>query len=340
MPHIFSYIKNILINFLPLLTTLFIGVLCLILLSKIIYFYQKRSIVHSKVAGQLLQFFAFIVLVISLIIASPLAANNKEQLLSLVGILLAGAIALSSTTFLGNLMAGLMIRSLKKFGHGDFLSVNEVYGRVSEIGLLHTEIQTIDRDLTTLPNLYLVTNPLKVIAKTGTIISEEVSLGYDVHRKTIKEALLKAAEKTDLQEPFVHIQALGDYSVIYKVHGLLEDVKSIITSKAKLRKNMLDFLHLANIEIASPTFMNQRVIKDKAFIPEDHFGKESEEKVEDILFHKAEEAESNEKLQEMLESINLKLKSSEKDENIKEYNQKLINQKEYIIRLLKERKSS
>ena len=56
MPHIFSYIKNILINFLPLLTTLFIGVLCLILLSKIIYFYQKRSIVHSKVAGQLLQF--------------------------------------------------------------------------------------------------------------------------------------------------------------------------------------------------------------------------------------------------------------------------------------------
>ena len=63
---------------------------------------------------------------------------------------------------------------MRNFRPGDFVRVGERLGRVTERGLFHTEIQTEDRDLTTLPNLYLVTNPVTVVRASGTIVSTTV----------------------------------------------------------------------------------------------------------------------------------------------------------------------
>jgi len=54
-----------------------------------------------------------IVALLMVIISSPLSDAPKGQLLSLVGMLLSAAIALSSTTFLGNAMAGVTYRTKK-----------------------------------------------------------------------------------------------------------------------------------------------------------------------------------------------------------------------------------
>ena len=117
----------------------------------------------------------------------PIGDAMQGQLLSLLGIVLSATIALSSTTIVGNAMAGLMLKSLKKIRPGNYIKVQEHSGRVSEMDLLHTEIQTEDRDLTTFPNLYLVTHPVRVLRKSGTILSVEVSLGYDVPRRRVEE---------------------------------------------------------------------------------------------------------------------------------------------------------
>ena len=122
---------------------------------------------------------------IAIIVALPLKESTTGQLLSLLGLLLSAAIALSSTTLLGNILAGLMLRAIKNFRPGDFVRIGEHFGRVSERGLFHIEIQTEDRDLTTLPNLHLVTNPVKVIRSSGALITAEVSLGYDIQRKVV-----------------------------------------------------------------------------------------------------------------------------------------------------------
>ena len=59
--------------------------------------------------------------------------------------------------------------------------------------LFHLQIQTPDRDLQTIPNLFVVSNPYKVIKQDGTIISCTVSLGYDVGHQEIEEAMITAA---------------------------------------------------------------------------------------------------------------------------------------------------
>jgi len=109
----------------------------------------------------------------------PLGDVVRGQLIGLSGILITGVFALSSTTFVANAMAGLMLRLVKSFRTGDFIQVGELMGRVTERGLFHTEIQNEDREQTSFPNLHLVTNPVVVVRSSGTMISPTLSLGYD-----------------------------------------------------------------------------------------------------------------------------------------------------------------
>ena len=109
-------------------------------------------------------------------------------------------------------MAGLMLQVVKSFNPGDFIRVGERMGRVTERGLFHVEIQTEDRDLTTLPNLHLATNPVTVVHSTGTIISAELSLGYDISHTKIEELLKQAVNQAGLQDAFVLIISLNDFT--------------------------------------------------------------------------------------------------------------------------------
>lgn len=232
----------------------------------------------------------------------PINDQMRGQLLSLLGILLSATIALSSTTIVGNAMAGVMLKSLRKIRPGNFIRVGEHYGRVSEMDLLHTEIQTEDRDLTTLPNLYLVTNPVTVLRPSGTVLSVEVSIGYDTSRRFVEEVLLRAAENAGLKDPFVQIRELGDFSVTYRIAGIAENLEELLATRRKLRAMTLDELHVAGIEIMSPNYMNTRVTDPAKPVvppidtrPEQDDGKRSPDAV---IFDKAQKAESLEQLRE------------------------------------------
>ncbi|WP_405235417.1 mechanosensitive ion channel domain-containing protein [Lentisalinibacter orientalis] len=238
----------------------------------------------------------------------PMSDSTRGQVLSLIGIVLTAVIALSSTTFVANAMAGLMLRMVRSFRPGDFVSVGEEFGRVTERGLFHTEIQTEERDLTTIPNLYLVTNPVTVVHYSGTMISASLSLGYDVAHSRIETLLKEAASASGLDEPFVHLRELGDFSVTYRVSGFLAEVKHLLTARSNLRRAILDTLHGAGIEIVSPTFMNQRRIGEGVpVIPPEADGGSApqktpvEQKPEDRIFDKAEEAGERESLRLELE---------------------------------------
>jgi len=245
--------------------------------------------------------------VVAIILALPIGDARRGQLLSLIGIVVSASVALSATTFLGNAMAGLMLRSIGGFRIGDFVRCGEHFGRVSERGLLHTEIQTEDRDLTTIPNLFLVTHPVTTVRSSGTIVSTTVSLGYDVPRARIEKCLLAATEAAGLADGFVYVVELGDFSVSYRVAGLLTEVTSLVSVRSRLRAAVMDALHHDGIEIVSPNFMNQRVLDpDREFIPKAvRPTAEAEPAVspESVVFDKAEEAATLEELRLRLEKL-------------------------------------
>ncbi|MDH3283615.1 MAG: mechanosensitive ion channel [Acidobacteriota bacterium] len=254
-----------------------------------------------------------------LLVIMALPSNAlRGQLLSLLGILLSAAIALSSTTVLSNAMAGFMLRAVRGFRMGDFIKVGDQFGRVSEHGLVHTEIQTPDRDLVTFPNLYLVTHPVTTIRSSGTIVSTTVSLGYDVPRSRVEKLLLAAASEVGLNDAFTQVLSLGDFSVTYRVAGLLTEVKTLITCRSNLARRVMDELHRGGVEIVSPTFMNQRVFPhDAAFIPQERQGRQAgpPEEVaapEAVVFDKADEAEALGMMERRMEEMTKRLEELKK----------------------------
>jgi small-conductance mechanosensitive channel len=242
------------------------------------------------------------------IMVLPMGSELRGQIISFFGVIISAGVVLSSTTLLGNALSAMMMRIVNHFQVGDFIETADVFGRVTNRGIFHTEVQTADRDLMTIPNLRLATNPVRVLRDSGTIIKASVSLGYDIHRVRIEKSLLKAADLIGLKDPFVFITSLGDFSITYVVHGLLEDCSGVLTTRSKLHKAMLDQLHQDGIEIVSPTFMNQRQVTDQVFIPKKSFtAKFDEHNVESLLFDKAELAKELEQSEMKLSEIDEKI---------------------------------
>ena len=259
---------------------------------------------HRKARQQLIQIGGVLFAILFLILFLPYDDSLKEQVLKLYGIVLSATIALSSTTLVGNIMAGLMLKTISNCRPGNYITVGDYFGRISEMDLLHIEIQTEERDLTTLPNLYLVTHPVTVMRTSGTLLSVSVSLGYDVSRQIVEALLIQAAKDAGLEKPYVQIRDLGDFSVTYQVSALLKDVNSLLERRRELRARTMDALHAEGIEIVSPTFMNTRAVdENKVFIaepvasPQSDVGKPS---FDSLAFDKAAKAESVSKLRETL----------------------------------------
>nr|WP_321466674.1 mechanosensitive ion channel domain-containing protein [uncultured Desulfobulbus sp.] len=280
--------------------------------------------------------------VVIAVLVLPVGESSRNQLIGLVGLIVSGVIAFSSTTIIANLMAGLLLRITKPFRVGDFIRIGEYFGRVSERGLLDTEIQTATRELISLPNSYCIGHPVATILGSGTIISASLSLGYDLDHKRIEQLLVEAAQSCDLQEPFVHILQLGDFSVTYRVSGFLQETRHLITAQSLLHGCVLDTLHSHGVVIVSPTFMNQRRLEreERILPPHATVGKTSLSETtaaEDIAFDKAEKAKRVEDEKQQLAKEIAELESvikTETDQDHKSSNLSVLEQKRERLKAL------
>lgn len=232
--------------------------------------------------------------IILIIIVSPLPESTRNQILALLGIALSGVIALSSTSFVTNFMAAVMLRVTRPFRVGDFISVGDLFGKVVERGLFDTEVQTENRELIAIPNATFITQPVTVARTSGVIVSTNLSLGYDLSFSQVEPLMLKAAAESGLTDPYVHITGLGDFSITYRVFGLLADVGGILTARSELNRELLLAIHGAGLEIVSPTVtrhINQS--EDVKIIPQTRARaaarRDEGVKAEEIVFDKATE---------------------------------------------------
>lgn len=305
-------------TFLPVLIIAALVVLSLFFINRLLAKrWQDRVEMHFRFQLTMLLLYFLGVLVV--IVCLPINDTLKGQLLGLIGIILSAAIALSSTTFIGNILAGVMLKVVNSIRPGDFVSIDNMMGRITEMGLLHVEMQTEDRDLITMPNLFTATQAVKVTRASGTIVSAEVSLGYDVSRKMVAQLLKESIAVAGLSDGFVQVRELGDFSIVYRAAGLLKDVSGLISTRSKLREAMLDALHDADIEIVSPNFMNTKALDKKVrFIPQPFIDEVVIESgsPEDVIFDKADSAATIEKIRKRIAEISTELGDHKSEKNV------------------------
>ena len=112
---------------------------------------------------------------------------------------------------------------------------------------------------------------------------------------------------------------LGDFAVTYRVAGLARDLDQLIAMRRELRAQTLDALHSGGVEIVSPGFMNTRVIDAGARnVPSQPVRAVDDQQrltPDDVVFDKAQQAESLENLKESIVEINQQI--IECDERVK-----------------------
>ena len=124
----------------------------------------------------------------------------------------------------------------------------------------------------------------------------------------------KAAQETGLEDAFVLVIDLGDFSVNYRVGGFTEDIGKLLSKKSILRKNVLKMMHDNSIEIVSPNFMNQRVLasEDKMIPEQVHVAPEPEKSApEDMIFDKADIAAEREDLKQKMSEAKQRIREIE-----------------------------
>lgn len=300
---------------------------------------------NGNITKRAISFFIVLIGVLAFILVLPIDKALKGQILGFFGIIISAGIALSSTTVLGNLIAGIMNNSMNRFRNGDLIKIGDFHGRVTRKSIFHTEIQLEDSNFITIPNLYIASNPVKLTRKTNSVISTSVSLGYDISRIRIEKALIDAANEVGLSDPYVYVMSLGDFSVVYKIHGFLEDSTKFFSTTSLLNVKVMDKLHAEKIEIVSPTFMNQRRVDEMMFIPKgviketDPIDKKSPE---DLIFDEAIKSEKIEIKKDFIKEVDRKqvvlkekLKDTEDDEEIEKIKSSIQRNDEMIERLKK-----
>lgn len=315
-------------------TIIFVLILFLLMINS--WIFKKFKFVKSSgiVVKNIVSVFIILVGLLIFLFSFPIDRALKGQILSFLGIVISAGIALSSTTVLGNLIAGIMNNSMKRFRQGDLIKIENLQGRVTKKSIFHTEIQLEDSNFITIPNLYIATNPVKLTRKTDTVISTSISLGYDIPRIKVEDSLKEAATLTGLTDPYVYITNLGDYSVLYKIHGFLEDSSKYFSTISLLNSNVMDVLHQKKIEIVSPAFMNQRNANEILYIPKETIRKktikkkklEEENLPENLVFDEAIKSEKIEQKKDQIDELDkykkilFKEKKDLKEENEIEMN--------------------
>ncbi len=293
----------------------------------------REIFAFNRFKRQLTLFLLPLIVVLAVVIFYPYEQGETAQAeaLKILGLIISAVVALASTSFVANLMSGFMLRLVRNFDKLDWIEVEDKFGRVTERGLFHVEIETEESALITLPNLYLVTRPVKVIKKAETIISITLSLGYDIPRTKIEEVLKLAVRKlsdskedVELENSVVHILELGDYAITYRVSAMLKNVNKLITVRSLLRCYIVDELHAAKIEIVSPSFSYSRdVSQQKQFIPPKHNVKatgDEEKDLEDVSQTKSQRIgkiqdfrDKQDALEKEVEELKIQLKDADKD---------------------------
>ena len=196
----------------------------------------------------------------------PYLPGSDSPIFKGVSVFLGFLFTFGSAGSLSNVMAGLVLTYMRLFTIGDRVKIGDVSGDVIEKTLLVTRIRTAQNEIISVPNSSVMNNHTinysSDALEKGLIIHTKVTIGYDIPWKDVHDALIEAAERTQLvlkdPKPFVLQIALEDFFVTYEIHAYIHEANRQGSIYSWLHENIQDVFNERNIEIMSPHYLAQR----------------------------------------------------------------------------------
>ncbi|MHC4965338.1 MAG: mechanosensitive ion channel family protein [Planctomycetota bacterium] len=232
----------------------FIGALLVLIVGWIVAKWVARAtrkgLTKAKVDETLVKFFGnlakWAVLVFALLACFKLVG---VELVAFVGVIAASAFAigLAFQGSLSNFAAGVMLLVFRPFKVGDVVSVAGHTGKVDEIELFTTTMDTPDNRRLILPNGSIFGSAIENIThhpirRVDVAVGTDYSANLDQTREILLKAAVEIPNQASGKEPQVVLGDLGASSVDWQVRGRVETSNYWPTKEALTRsvKNALD----------------------------------------------------------------------------------------------------
>ena len=154
-----------------------------------------------------------------LIVASSLGIDVT----SLIAVLSVASLAVSLAVqdSLANVAGGIMVLTSHPFQVGDYVSLGGVEGTVTEVGLVHTTLTTVDNKVIFVPNSEAASSKIVNYTKEGKRrVDLTFTASYDSDAENVKAALTEAASLPCLlpdEDVFIKVSAYRESDIEYTV---------------------------------------------------------------------------------------------------------------------------
>ena len=184
------------------------------------------GIKHSLVSG-----ISFVGFIISILLAIVSMGIDLTSLAFIAGALSVG-IGFGLQDVIKNLVAGIIILLERPFRVGDWVVMNGEEGKIKQINIRSTEMETFKRTSVIIPNATLISSTVTNLTHDDNMARQSVKVGvsYNSDPEKVKQILLESAKehKNILQNPapYVLFQDFGasslDFELRYYIRSLWE----------------------------------------------------------------------------------------------------------------------
>jgi small conductance mechanosensitive channel len=170
---------------------------------------------------------------------------------AIIGLLAAAgfAVGLALQGGLGNFASGIIILVFKPYQVGDWIQIDDKFGKVEEIQIFNTLLGTPGFKTLIIPNGQITENVVTNYSKKGKIRLElEIAMPYEESFPKVKEILLEVLKKNEFSlaepSPLVGIEK-------YDTHNIIVGVKPFV-----IPENYWDAVYQINAEIKAALSAN------------------------------------------------------------------------------------
>lgn len=234
---------------------------------------QSIAWFHPDTARATRRLIAVLVWIFALIVAYPYIPGSGTDAFKGVSVFVGLMVSLGSAGLINQIMSGLVVIYSRALKPGEFVSIGDNEGLVSEVGMLSTKIITWKHEEVTIPNAVVVgtktVNYSRLAGGNEDVVSTTVSIGYDTPWRQVHAMLLLAAERTEgvRKEPRPRVvqKELADFFVEYQLAVSLYIPEERIPVLSELHAHIQDVFNEFGVQIMAPHFQAQP--NDRVFVP-------------------------------------------------------------------------
>lgn len=203
-----------LINFILVFIVGFLLIKLALSIVKKLFNKSKLDSVAVKFIYNTVKFTLWLLLLIALAQVIGIPITGFIAVLSAAGL----ALSLALQGSLSNLANGVVIICTKPFKEGDYVKINEVEGKIQEIKMMHTIINTTDNKVISVPNKTVVESEIiNYNGKSTRRVTFNFNVAYKSDVTEVKNIIYNTIKNTEFvlsePDPFVAIDSLDSSAI-------------------------------------------------------------------------------------------------------------------------------